>query len=158
MSRRIRISAAADGDIIKISQWIARDSLHASLQWIENLDEQLRRIGRSPGIGTDRSELRPNLRSTPLGQYVIFFQSVRDSVTVVRIIHGAKRLSPAFQAMMNPSTLALARRNTGKMPCHVGTCPQFVVGSIRSVDAPRTGRSWICNGCGSRASAAPCPA
>ena len=90
MSRRVQKSARAEIDIRGIGRWIARDSLTAALKWGDDLDRKLRVIADLPGIGTDRSDLRPGLRSYPFGNYLIFFKAIRGGIVVVRVLHGAR--------------------------------------------------------------------
>jgi toxin ParE1/3/4 len=96
MSRRVRTTVQADADIQRIAQWIARDSTHAAAKWIDDLDREFSTIAQTPGIGTDRSDLRPNLRSVPFGNYILFFKSSRESLIVVRVIHGARDYARLF--------------------------------------------------------------
>jgi toxin ParE1/3/4 len=94
---RLRITASADSDIRKTAEWIARDSLQGALSWLDALDGQFSRIARSPGTGTERNDLRPRLRSTHFGAYVIFFRRTRAGVTIIRIIHGARDYRRMFR-------------------------------------------------------------
>ncbi len=96
MSRRFRTTVQADSDIRTISQWIARDSIRTALKWVDDLDREFLKIVQTPGIGTDRSDLRPQLRSVPFGNYLVFFKSSRNGVIVVRIIHGARDYARLF--------------------------------------------------------------
>jgi toxin ParE1/3/4 len=52
----------------------------------------LRAIGGGP-------ELSEDLRSCAHGNYVIFFESTPEQVTIVRILHGARDISE----VLNPS-------------------------------------------------------
>lgn len=49
-------------------------------------------LARQPEIGEPRSEIRPHLRSFPVGNYVIFYKLVDARVVVVRVLHGARDL------------------------------------------------------------------
>jgi toxin ParE1/3/4 len=96
MSRRIRTTVHAEADIRSIAQWIARDSTLAAAKWIDDLDFEFAKIAETPGMGTDRSELRPKLRSVAFGNYLLFFKSSRERVTIVRVIHGARDYARLF--------------------------------------------------------------
>jgi len=96
MSRRVRTTVHADADIRSITQWIARDSTLAAAKWVDDLDREFAKIAEAPGIGTDRSELRPKLRSVAFGNYLLFFKSSRESVIIVRVIHGARDYARLF--------------------------------------------------------------
>jgi toxin ParE1/3/4 len=96
MSRRVRTTAHAEADIQSIAQWIARDSTPAAMKWIDELDDAFSTIAQTPGIGTDRGDLRPNLRSVPFGNYLLFFKPGRQSVIIVRVLHGARDYARLF--------------------------------------------------------------
>jgi toxin ParE1/3/4 len=78
MSRRVRTTAHAEADIRSIAQWI------------DDLTSEFSKIAQTPGVGTNREDLRPELRSVPFGNYVVFFKSMRRGVIIVRVIHGAR--------------------------------------------------------------------
>ncbi|MGD0462586.1 MAG: type II toxin-antitoxin system RelE/ParE family toxin [Tepidisphaeraceae bacterium] len=95
--RRVRTTVHADADIRSIAQWIARDSAHAAAKWIDDLEREFSKIAQTPGIGTDRNDLRPQLRSVAFGNYLIFFKSMHNGVIVVRVIHGARDYAAIFR-------------------------------------------------------------
>ena len=94
---RVRKSARAETDIRQIALWIARDSVDAGIKWTFALDNALARLADAPGSGTDRTDLRPGLRSSPFGNYLVFFKRIRDGIQVVRVIHGARDYSRFFR-------------------------------------------------------------
>lgn len=96
MTPRARTTAHAEADIISIMKWIARDSTRAAIRWVEELDDQFQKIAAMPGIGTDRSNLRPRVRSVPFGNYLIFFRPTRTGITVVRVISGHRDYARLF--------------------------------------------------------------
>ena len=50
-----------------------------------------------PGAGQARSELMPNLRSFPVGRYLIFYRPIPDGIEVLRVLHGARNLRKIFR-------------------------------------------------------------
>ena len=42
----------------------------------------------NPLAGRERPELRKNLRSFPVGNYVVFYSPVSDGIEVVRVMNG----------------------------------------------------------------------
>lgn len=95
MRRRVRRSAQARADIRGISQWIVQNSgsVNAALKWIRDLDERVERIADAPGTGTTHDDLEPGLRSSPFGNYMIFFRSGPRTLTVMRAVHGGRDMS-----------------------------------------------------------------
>ncbi len=47
-------------------------------------------------MGRPRPELRPDLRSFPFGNYVIFFRYLEDTLEVVSILHAHRDIERIF--------------------------------------------------------------
>ena len=55
-------------------------------------------LTRFPNRGTPRDDIRPGLRSIPLGGAVtIFYEVAPDEVRIVRVIHARRDLAAAFE-------------------------------------------------------------
>lgn len=48
-------------------------------------------------LGERRDDLRPGLRSSTVGSYVVFYFPLADGVEVVAIIHGARDVESLFR-------------------------------------------------------------
>jgi toxin ParE1/3/4 len=48
-------------------------------------------------MGRERPELLADLRSFPVGRYVIFYLPRPHGIEVVRVLHGARDLKPLFE-------------------------------------------------------------
>ena len=94
---RIVRSAAANEDVHEIACYIARDNMDAALRWIDTIDEKLRLLAEFPGIGMQREELAPQLRSLPVGNYLIFYRAIEGGIEVARVLHGARHLRAFFR-------------------------------------------------------------
>jgi toxin ParE1/3/4 len=97
MSRKVKVTARAKADIRSIADWIARDSVTAAVRWLDDLESRFRTICDVPGTGTNREDLRPGLRSSPFGNYLIFFKATQKTLTIVRVIHGARDYRHFFE-------------------------------------------------------------
>jgi toxin ParE1/3/4 len=53
-------------------------------------------LASSPLVGRNREDLAPNLRSFPVGNYVVFYQAEPDGIIVVRILSGARDIPALF--------------------------------------------------------------
>ena len=51
---------------------------------------------RSPGIGRPRAELQADLRSFPVGRYVLFYRPIKGGIEVARVLHGMRDLDRIF--------------------------------------------------------------
>jgi toxin ParE1/3/4 len=71
--------------------------LEAALRWIDKIDEKIRLLAEFPGLGAQRDELIPHMRSFPVGNYLIFYRAIADGIEVVRVLHGARNLRQVFK-------------------------------------------------------------
>jgi toxin ParE1/3/4 len=91
------IRPQASADLAEIWAYIAEDSPRQADALAVRIDQEFRVLARQPNIGRTRSELLPNLRSFPVGRYVIFYIPRPRGIEVIRVLHGARDLKPLFQ-------------------------------------------------------------
>ena len=53
-------------------------------------------MAKQSGIGRRRDELAAELRSLPIGRYVIFYLPIADGVEIIRVLHGARDIETIF--------------------------------------------------------------
>jgi toxin ParE1/3/4 len=90
--RVTRAQALADAD--SIFDFIATDNLPAAANLIHRFERIMDMLTANPEAGRERSDLAPELRSFPVGNYVIFYQPVSEGIEVVRILHAARDITP----------------------------------------------------------------
>jgi toxin ParE1/3/4 len=94
---RLTITAHARADLQEIHSHIAKDKPEAARRFIEKLRTKARQLSETPGMGRSRAEdLRPDLLSFPVGQYVLFYREQPDGIVLVRVIHGSRDLPSLF--------------------------------------------------------------
>lgn len=96
MSRGYRLSRIAEADLDSIWEYIARDNPVAANRVFDSIAERFEMLVRQPSIGEPREEIRSDLRSFPVGKYVIFYSIENDLVTIVRVVHGARDIDNIF--------------------------------------------------------------
>jgi toxin ParE1/3/4 len=99
MRRRLRYLRSAKSDLVDIFSYIARESgsLAIGRQFVGQLREQCRKLGRLPGtLGHSRPELRPDVRSFPFRGYIIFFRYTEDAVEIINILEGHRDVRTHF--------------------------------------------------------------
>lgn len=90
MSRAV-FSPLAEQDLAEIQDYISRDKPEAAAKFIESPRETCSIIASQPDMGRSRPEFRGgNLRSFPVGNYLIFYRSSADGVEIARVVHGAR--------------------------------------------------------------------
>jgi toxin ParE1/3/4 len=66
----------AEADLNDIWWHIAQDNPDAADRLLDSIDERCTTLAQFPYIGTSRDELMPALRSLPVGNYLIFYETV----------------------------------------------------------------------------------
>ena len=94
---RVVFSPKSRQDLLDIGDRIAKDSPLNARRFVARLMDQCQRIGGAPLGYVQREDLAPGLRMAGLGNYVIFFRVLDDTVRVERVLHGARNL-PAVLA------------------------------------------------------------
>jgi toxin ParE1/3/4 len=97
MTEIVKLSRAAD-DLADIWDYIADDSEEQADLFIDMIDRKLLLLAEQPNLGRLRGELAENMRSFPVGRYVIFYVVMPSCIQVVRVLHGARDLAPIFEA------------------------------------------------------------
>jgi toxin ParE1/3/4 len=87
----LRLRPEAEADIEAIALYIAEDSPSAALRWYGEMYAHCQRIAEMPGMGVARPDVRPDLRTFPVGNYLILYRQTEDGAEVVRVVHGARR-------------------------------------------------------------------
>ncbi|MEI9961622.1 MAG: type II toxin-antitoxin system RelE/ParE family toxin [Limisphaerales bacterium] len=80
-------------DLVEIAFRIANENPTAADRWLDIIDGKCRMLSQMPELGRRRSEFDPNLRSLPVGNYVIFYRPIQDGIQVIRVLHGARDMS-----------------------------------------------------------------
>jgi toxin ParE1/3/4 len=97
MPEIIKLPRATDY-LAEIWDYIADDSEAQADLFIDTIDRKLRLLAEQPNLGRSRGELAENMRSYPIGRYVIFYIVMPSCIQVVRVLHGARDLAPLFEA------------------------------------------------------------
>jgi toxin ParE1/3/4 len=90
----IKKSDIAKLDFASIWIHIAEDSVENADKFMERLNKTLLLIATQPFMGRVRPELDEELRSFPVGNYLIFYYPRDYGIEVARVIHGAQKLQP----------------------------------------------------------------
>lgn len=80
----------AEADLDEIWLYIAPDNIGAADALIDAIGQTAYRLAEQPLMGRARPELAPELRSFPVGRYVLFYRPVPNGVELVRALHSAR--------------------------------------------------------------------
>lgn len=90
MPRIIRTSLAKL-DATEIWCYISDDNEAAADKVIDQIDERITMLAGYPNAGETVEYIRPDVRRSVVGKYVIYYTPDRDGITVLRILHAARR-------------------------------------------------------------------
>jgi toxin ParE1/3/4 len=93
---KLRLSAHAKADLSDVWFYIAQDNSAAADAFIASLLGKMDLLAQSPRLGRRRDELRPGLRSFPVGNYVIFYRRADRGIEVVRVLSRFRDVASFF--------------------------------------------------------------
>ncbi len=91
-----RFSSDANTDIEGIALYIFDLNPVAADRFLDALDRTCELLAQHPLIACSRPELGENVRSFPVGNYLIFYVPRADGVDIARVIYGGRDLPSAF--------------------------------------------------------------
>jgi|SRR5712671_2189603 len=91
-----RYSSDANSDIEEIVLYIFDLNPVAAHRFLDSLEETCELLAEHPFIGRSRAELGENVRSFPVGNFLIFYTLAADGINVARIIYGGRDLPGVF--------------------------------------------------------------
>jgi toxin ParE1/3/4 len=62
----------------------------AAQRLAEEMKQRCEQLGKLPGLGRARDDLKPGLRSIVVQRYTVFYRATDTSVQIVRILHGSR--------------------------------------------------------------------
>ncbi len=94
MPNKFRKLPQADLDLDSIWNFIAADDIQAAERQIDRIGKVFQMLVENPLAGRERPELRKELRSFPVGSYMIFYIPVSDGVEIIRVMNGRQDIDP----------------------------------------------------------------
>jgi toxin ParE1/3/4 len=93
MAHILRTRASSE-DYDEIWSYLAMRDLAAADRLIDQFDATLKIIALTPRMGRIVEELGSNLRSFPVGNYLLFYRPIEDGIQL--ILHGARNITSEF--------------------------------------------------------------
>jgi len=90
--RKLTVSDDAEEDLLEIWDYIAPRDLAAAEGVISEISAVFSMLAENPLAGRSRIEFRQELRSFPVGMYLVFYRVIEDGIVIVRVLHGARDL------------------------------------------------------------------
>jgi toxin ParE1/3/4 len=91
----LRYLPIAQGDLLSIYGWIAKDSPNRALKFVDELDEYIELLAKHPMLG--REPRHPKLREYGyrvliIESYLVFYVIRKKTIEIHRVIHGSRNL------------------------------------------------------------------
>ena len=93
----IRHSPQSEADLEAILEYLHQNQPALAERFATAFYEKGQALARFPEMGRPRPELAPNLRSTLVHPYVLFYRVEGETVQIVRILHGKRDLRRIIQ-------------------------------------------------------------
>jgi len=97
MSQIVQTPASLQ-DFDNIWDYIGGDSEKRAAAFIRKIEKALALLAENPEMGRTRNDLETNLRSFPVGNYVIFYEVIVGGIEVLRVLHGARDIPDIFES------------------------------------------------------------
>ena len=88
MPNKFRKLPQADLDLDSIWNFIAADDVQAAERQINRIGKIFQMLVENPLAGRERPELRKDLRSFPVGSYVVFYIPLSDGIEVACVMNS----------------------------------------------------------------------
>lgn len=94
-----RLAPAAESELDAIWLYLATQSGNVEIadRFIDSITSQFCILSNYPHLGRNRDlELRPGLRSFPVGNYIILYQFIDGDILILHVIHGSRNIESLF--------------------------------------------------------------
>ena len=90
MSRFV-LTPAAEGDLLKIIEYLEGDNPNAVLKVVDALDQAMQRLAENSAIGHVRPDLtNGDVRFWPVFKYLVVYRPATKPLEIVRVLHGRR--------------------------------------------------------------------
>ena len=93
---KLEVTSQAVSDLREIEEYIGKDNALAAVDFVQRLTDRFYQLSNMPGIGRKRDELAAGLRSSGVGDHLIFYRVAGEKVVIVHVLHGARDLPAIF--------------------------------------------------------------
>lgn len=93
----VRLTPAAVDDIDRIWLRIAEDNVRAADTFVSNMYDAFDLLAEMPLSARRRPELGSDIRSRPYGNYVIFYESIPNGISVLNVLWGGRDIEAIFK-------------------------------------------------------------
>jgi toxin ParE1/3/4 len=90
-------------DLDEIAEFIGRTRPRAALRFLDAFDQTVAALARLPSLGSPHESDDPRLRNVRVRpvkrfkNFLIFYRPIQDGIEVLRVLHGARDISPILE-------------------------------------------------------------
>ncbi|MFN8555570.1 MAG: type II toxin-antitoxin system RelE/ParE family toxin [Candidatus Obscuribacterales bacterium] len=95
--KRLLFTPKSLQDFQEIHDYIAQDSIEAAADFIDRLQQRCNELCNMPGMGRKRDELASGMRSSAVGEHIIFYRVVDEKLEIMHVLHGKRNLRKMFK-------------------------------------------------------------
>ena len=92
----VQVSPQAEQDLIEIWLFIAEGSPENADRFLDRLADAAERVAEFRDMGRARPELADDMKSFPLGRYVLFYRDCADGIELVRVLRASRDIDVLF--------------------------------------------------------------
>ena len=93
---RILRSRESQADYNEIWDYIAQRDITSADRLVDSFDVALATLATAPKVGRTVEFLGKDLRSFPIGNYLLFYRALPDGIELIRVLHGARDITTEF--------------------------------------------------------------
>jgi toxin ParE1/3/4 len=82
----------AESDLIDIWLYVAEDQPVNADRLLDRLNEAALLVAATPGMGVDRPSLCKDLKSFPVGNYILYYRVKVDVLELVRVLSASREV------------------------------------------------------------------
>lgn len=90
------LTGKARQDLDEINDFIAVDDPQAADRFLDAFSRKSQMLVQFPEMGRRWDDIRPPLRSFPLGKYLIFYRLIDEGIEIVRVLSGYRDFEAIF--------------------------------------------------------------
>lgn len=95
--KQLAFTAQALKDFQEIHDYIAKDNAERALDFIGRLEQRCFELCEIPGIGRKRDDLAVGMRSSAVGDHLIFYRVEGEQLEILHVLHGRRDLPKVFE-------------------------------------------------------------
>lgn len=89
---KYRLLPQAAADLEDIGDYIASHNPSAAVRFVDALEKRWSLLTLHPFSGAPREDIAPGIRHLVIGEYLTFYRVSEDTVEIVRVLHGRRRI------------------------------------------------------------------